>query len=217
VGGVAAFILVLTAVLAAMGAGIIGLAAATRERSDLPTAAGAATPRSTAQPTVKLAQPPAAPTATAAPRPDATATAAPPTGTSPASTVAAVPTAPQPTPMPSQAAGEAAAASLGPADAIRLHYRLIDERRYDEGYQLMSARLRAQHSPAAYQGWFANKVSLRTVSVEIVSQEGGRAVVESVVDTTDRVGGRVVEQRVAERFDMLLEDGRWRIDRVTRL
>jgi hypothetical protein len=54
-------------------------------------------------------------------------------------------------------------------------------------------------------------------SVGLVSQEAGLAVVDSVVLSTDRIGQQVVQQRVSERFTLVLEGGSWRIARVTRL
>jgi hypothetical protein len=94
---------------------------------------------------------------------------------------------------------------------------LINARRYDEGYQLMSASLRSLNSPAAYRGWFANKVGLAVISTTLVDAGAQRAVVEAVVDTTDRAGSATVTSRVAERFQLVVEDGAWRIASVTRL
>jgi hypothetical protein len=94
---------------------------------------------------------------------------------------------------------------------------LINNKRYDAGYALMSARLRTVNSPADYASWFTNKVAINPVSVELISQSDSQAIVRSVVETTDRVAGAERTARVAEEFVMRYEDGAWRIDRVTRL
>ena len=102
-------------------------------------------------------------------------------------------------------------------DTIRRHYALIDARRYVDGYALMDAHLRSLNSPADYAGWFANKVSITPLSVDLVSQTDNQAVVRSVVQTTDRVNGQEVTTQVAEQFVLRNEDGAWRIDQVSRL
>lgn len=107
--------------------------------------------------------------------------------------------------------------ALDPAETIRLHYALISSRRYDEGYALMDRHLRSANSLADYRGWFVNKVSLNPLSIIVVSQTASAARVDTVVDSTDRQDGKVVNQQVAERFVLRIEDGAWRIDQVTRL
>lgn len=111
----------------------------------------------------------------------------------------------------------ASAPVTDPLETIRQHYRLIDLRRFEEGYELMSGGLRAAHSLAVYRSWFANKVGLVTEQVWLVSSTDTRAIVESVVESSDRVGDEVLTQRVSERFSLVLEDRVWRIERVTRL
>ena len=111
----------------------------------------------------------------------------------------------------------AARAGESPAATIQQHYALIDARRYADGYQLMSRDLQALNSPADYAGWFANKVHLLPVSVEVVSQTDSQAVVRSVVDSTDLRDGQPVTSRLSEQFVLTRENGAWRIDQVRRL
>ena len=161
-----------------------------RPRSGAP--AGEPTPGPTVAPTL------AAPGAQARPTPRPTAQ---PT-TSPTA---------QPTPH------SQAAAPGSPVDTIRQHYALINARRYADGYQLMDAHLRGLNTPADYASWFANKVSIQPVSIDLVSQTDGQAVVRSVVQTTDRVNGQDVTTQVSEQFVLRDEDGAWRIDQVSRV
>ena len=109
------------------------------------------------------------------------------------------------------------AQSGSPVATIQQHYALIDGRRYTEGYALMDAHLRSLNSPAEYAGWFANKVSITPISIDLVSQTRDQAVVRSVVTTTDRVEGQNVTRQVAEQFTLRMENGAWRIDQVSRL
>jgi hypothetical protein len=104
-----------------------------------------------------------------------------------------------------------------PADTIREHYALINDRRFAEGHELMSSRLREMNSPEEYASWFANKVSIRATAIDVVSQTEEQAVVRSVVETTDRVNGVATTSSVSEEFGLRNENGAWRIDRVTRL
>jgi hypothetical protein len=151
---------------------------------------------------------PAEPSSSAPVRP-ATPEPARPRSGAPAVTAAVAPTLP-PTSPAQTAAGS-------PVDTIRQHYALIDARRYADGYALMDARLRRLNSPAEYAGWFANKVSVTPLSIELVSQTDTQAVVRSVVQTTDRINGQEVTTQVAEQFVLRNEDGAWRIDQVSRL
>jgi hypothetical protein len=154
-----------------------------------PTRAVAAqAPAPTAQPTLQPTVPP-----TTRPTPEPTA---------------------QPTAVPSTPVQAAAGSPVG---TIRRHYALIDARRYADGYALMDAHLRSLNSPADYAGWFANKVSITPLSVDLVSQTDNQAVVRSVVQTTDRINGQEVTTQVAEQFVLRNEDGAWRIDQVSRL
>ncbi|MGI9147540.1 MAG: hypothetical protein ACR2IK_13465 [Chloroflexota bacterium] len=174
------------------------------------------------------AQPLTAPTLAAptrAPAAAATATAiAPPSA--PAPTQAPAPATPLPTPERSnsptqpptpQPTRPAQAAATSPVDTIRQHYAMIDAKRYAEGYALMDAHLRGLNSPTDYAGWFANKVSITPVTIDLVSQAATQAVVRSVVQTTDRVNGQAITSQVAEQFVLRNEDGAWRIDQVSRL
>ena len=163
-------------------------------------------------------QPAAGPTlaatrAVAAPAPAPTARPTPQPTVPPTTRPTPEPTA-RPTTVPSTPV-QAAAGS--PVDTIRRHYALIDARRYADGYALMDAHLRSLNAPADYAGWFANKVSIAPLSVDLVSRTDNQAVVRSVVQTTDRVNGQEVTTQVAEQFVLRYEDGAWRIDQVSRL
>jgi hypothetical protein len=160
------------------------------------------------------AEPTAATKPTAAPTTQPQAAAPPP---KPTAAPAAKPTAAAAKPAAAPQAPGAAAVTASPVDTIHQHYALIDARRYADGYTLMDARLRSLNSPADYAGWFANKVSIKPLSVDLVSQMPSQAVVRSVVDTTDTVNGRAVSSQVAEQFVLKLEDGAWRIDSVNRV
>ena len=81
----------------------------------------------------------------------------------------------------------------------------------------MDAHLRGLNTPADYASWFADKVSIQPVSIDLVSETDGQAVVRSVVETTDRVNGQEVTSQVAEQFVLRTEDGAWRIDQVSRV
>jgi S1-C subfamily serine protease len=167
-----------------------------------------------------LAAPAPTPIVTAMPATPLPVRTAPPTAVEPA-LPPELPVQPTPTVERSEAARPtttaSASPSLGPTETIRQHYALIDARRYDEGYQLMSANLRSLNSPAAYRSWFANKVGLAVISTNLVVEGDQRAVVEAVVDSTDRVGDATATRRVAERFQLVLEGGSWRIASVARL
>src|SRR5262249_1008730 len=89
--------------------------------------------------------------------------------------VNSVPTPPAPN-KPVQVVGN-------PEDVIRRHYALISARDFDNGYLLMSSHLRAANSLNAYRTWFANKVSLRVLSVRTISSSTDQQTVEAVVDT----------------------------------
>jgi predicted lipid-binding transport protein (Tim44 family) len=165
---------------------------------------GPPTPRPTAPPTL------AAPAQAQAPNPQ------------PTSSAAAQPTQPsgaQPTPAagvqtnPSAVPAKPVAGT--PVDTIRQHYSFIDAKRYAEGYALMDAHLRSLNSAAEYQGWFADKISIKTISVDLKSQTDTEAVVRSTVETTDRVNGQNVTKQVSEEFVLHAEDGAWRIDQVS--
>jgi hypothetical protein len=94
---------------------------------------------------------------------------------------------------------------------------LIDARRYADGYSLMDGHLRSLNTQAEYASWFANKVSIKPLAVDLVFQTGDQAVVRAVVTTTDRINGQDNTTQVAEQFNLRMEDGVWRIDEVTRL
>jgi hypothetical protein len=102
-------------------------------------------------------------------------------------------------------------------DTIQQHYALINARNYAAGYRLMDHHLQSLNSPADYASWFANKISIQPISIDLVSQSAGEAVVRSVVSSTDRVNGVDVTTQVSEQFVLRYEDGAWRIDQVTRL
>jgi hypothetical protein len=130
-----------------------------------------------------------------------------------------------PTPRPTLQAAPASASGApaetaqdhSPVATIQQHYALIDARRYADGYTLMDAHLRSLNTPAEYASWFANKVSIKPIAVDLVSQTGDQAVVRAVVSSTDLIEGKENTSRVAEQFDLHMEDGAWRIERVTRL
>jgi hypothetical protein len=130
---------------------------------------------------------------------------------------AARPTASRQATQGSAATPTAAPGAVSSVDTIRQHYALIDARRYAEGYTLMSANLRALNSPADYASWFANKVSIKPISIDLVSQDEARAVVRSTVETTDLVNGAQATTTVSEEFTLRRENGAWRIDRVSRV
>ncbi len=104
-----------------------------------------------------------------------------------------------------------------PVETIRQHYTLIDARRYSDGYALMDAHLRSLNSAADYAGWFANKVSIKPLAVDLISQTAAESVVRSVVETTDRVNGQNVTTQVSEQFVLHNENGAWRIAQVSRI
>jgi len=179
-----------------------------------PTATSLPVTTPTAPPPTATTSPPAEPTPTERPPTVAQAQkSAPPRA---ALSPAKQPPAPPP-PAAKSVVAESPASGLGPEGAIRRHYELINERRYDEGYNLMSSSLQALNSRDEYRAWFAGKVGIVVESVGLVSQEGGLAVVDTVVLSTDRIGQQVAQQRVSERFTLVLEGGNWRIARVTRL
>jgi len=80
----------------------------------------------------------------------------------------------------------------------------------------MSSHLRAANSLDAYRSWFANKVSLKVLSVRTISSSTDQATVEAVVDSTDQVNGQTVESTVTDQFVLVPEAGSWHIDQVTR-
>lgn len=123
---------------------------------------------------------------------------------------------PPPTPAPTQPAS-AATPSGSPVDTIRQHYALINAHNYTAGYQLMDSHLQSLNSPSDYAGWFANKVAIQPISIDLVSQAGDQATVRSLVASTDRVNGEVVTSQVQEQFVLHNQDGAWRIDQVTRI
>ena len=153
--------------------------------------------------------------------------------TAPATAVPTSPPTPQPTarptprptaqPIPPRAAAAAqpasgpAVASGSPADTIRQHYALINAGDNVNGYQLMDTHLQSLNTPAAFASWFANKVSVQPLSIDVVSQTSTRAVVRAVVLSTDRVNGQNVTSQVTEQFVLVPESGAWRIDQVTPL
>lgn len=141
------------------------------------------------------------------------AAAAPADPTRPSSAPTLRPTA-QATPVP-PVRGEVAQDS-SPVATIQQHYAFIDARRYADGYSLMDAHLRSLNTPAEYASWFANKVSIKPIAVDLVSQTGDQAVVRAVVTTTDRVNGQDQATQVEEQFNLRMEGGAWRIDEVTR-
>jgi hypothetical protein len=187
-----------------------------------PRPAATSLPAATSMPAATPTAPP--PTPTISPTPEPSPTERPlnvAQAQNPAPPRAALPPAEQP-PAPAPPAAksvvaESPASGLGPEGAIRRHYELINERRYDEGYTLMSSSLQALNSRDEYRAWFAGKLGIVVESVGLVSQEGGLAIVDSVVLSTDRIGQQVAQQRVSERFTLVLEGGSWRIARVTRL
>lgn len=232
-----AFLVPLLATLFLVGVGAVFAAQVLRPPNQAvtaPTAAGAATavPAAAATPAPKVqpaTPPPARPTATPLPpRPTPTRplaivvpTSPPPTAPVPTSAPAVAPpaaptSAPTPPPAPAPPP-RTAAPTPDPAATILQHYELIDSRRYDQGYELMSSRLRAANSPAVYRSWFQNKIGLQPLSVEVVSRDTTTAVIRALVRSSDRVNGQEVTQDVAEQFVLRLEDGAWRIDQVTRL
>jgi tetratricopeptide (TPR) repeat protein len=125
----------------------------------------------------------------------------------PVPSAGAVPATPRPSISPGQP-------PIAPTDIARLHYQAINDRRYDNGYALLSARLQKQSSRSDYQSWFVNKASIKAENSTLVSEDQGRALVEAVADSTDRVNGQLVRRRFVERFALLLENGAWRIDEV---
>jgi hypothetical protein len=143
----------------------------------------------------------------------------------PAAPAKPTPPSAAPTPRPTLQAAPASASGApaetaqdhSPLATIQQHYALIDARRYADGYTLMDAHLRSLNTPAEYASWFANKVSIKPIAVDLVSQTGDRAVVRAVVTSTDLIDGKENTSRVAEQFDLHMEDGAWRIERVTRL
>jgi hypothetical protein len=125
------------------------------------------------------------------------------------------PTSP-PTPPPTQPAGASTVAG-SPVDTIRQHYALINAHNYAAGYQLMDSHLQSLNSPSDYAGWFANKVAIQPISIDLVSQTADQATVRSLVASTDRVNGQDVTTQVQEEFVLRKEGGAWRIDQVTRI
>jgi hypothetical protein len=169
-------------------------------------------------------QPPAgrlsgAPAPTLPPTPPTLQQAPPQPINQPTSAPAGQPIAAQPAPQqagaPSTPQGGPPAGS--PVDTIRQHYAFIDAKRYAEGYALMDAHLRSLNSAADYQSWFVDKISVKPISVDLVSQTETEAVVRAAVDTTDRVNGQSTTKRVSEEFVLHAEDGAWRIDQVSSL
>ena len=102
-------------------------------------------------------------------------------------------------------------------DTIRQHYALINAHNYTAGYQLMDGHLQSLNSPSDYAGWFANKVAIQPISIDLVSQAGNQATVRSLVASTDRVNGQNVTSQVQEEFVLRNENGAWRIDQVTHI
>ena len=76
----------------------------------------------------------------------------------------------QPTPVPRKPAE--AAPDNSPVGTIQEHYALIDARRYADGYALMDAHLRSLNTPSEYASWFASKVSIKPIAVDLVSETG---------------------------------------------
>lgn len=231
-GGLSPGLLALAGLLVVVGLAYFGFRSFGGDPSPPIAAQPTTAPTAPTKPTAAPARPqptatamavtkPAAPTPQPTPQPTATSQPAAPTPAPPtAAAPAARPTPPPPTAPPAKptAPPVAPAAVAGdPAETIQRHYALIDARRYAEGHTIMSSNLRRQFSVADYAGWFANKVSLRPVSIQTVQQDETRAVVDTVVESTDRVNGQVVQQQVAERFVMVLENGAWKIDQVIRL
>src|SRR5579859_7085371 len=122
--------------------------------------------------------------------------------------------APPPTAVPALPALPAAGA---PTDLPRLHYQAINDRRYTDGYALLSARLRTQSSLSVYQGWFVNKVSIRAENSTLVSRAANQALVEAVADSSDRIDGEVLRRRYVERFSLVFENNAWKIDAVSQV
>jgi hypothetical protein len=131
-----------------------------------------------------------------------------------ATQLGAAPAASAPTVAPT---AQAASRTGSPVDTIRQHYALMNAKNYAAGYQLMDSHLQSLNSPSDYAGWFANKVAIQLISVDLVSQSDTEAVVRSVVSSTDRVNGQDLTTQVSEQFVLKNENGTWRIDQVTRL
>ncbi|MBI3966579.1 MAG: hypothetical protein HY329_13175 [Chloroflexi bacterium] len=145
------------------------------------------------------------PAATPTPAPQVTALAQAPS--SPSNPAAATPAQAPPAPTTSPAA-------VASAETTRRYYELVDSRRFEDAYTLMSGNIQQYTPLATYQRWFRDKRTIQLKAIERIVDSDDRAAVTVVVFSSDLVDGEQIDRDYRETWQLVRENGGWKLDRV---
>jgi trypsin-like peptidase len=109
----------------------------------------------------------------------------------------------------SEAPAPPPAAQLTPAETVALFYSLLDQRSYDGAFGLLSARYKGTLSFNAFRNGYA---TTQSILVAYVNQTGPASAHVTVL-ATDVIDGRILAQRFAGTWDLVMEGGAWKLDR----
>jgi hypothetical protein len=98
---------------------------------------------------------------------------------------------------------------LTPVEIVSLFYSLIDQRRFDEAYALLSTRFKAQGTREAFR---AGYLTTQGVYVERVQVGSTPSNVQVSILATDLINGQRTVRRFAGTWDLVEEQGMWKLD-----
>ena len=78
----------------------------------------------------------------------------------------------------------------------------------------MGSEITMSTSYSRFVGWFEQKAGIWAEEITVLSESSTQATVEAIVTSQDWAGGQLVTQRYRERWQMALEGGVWKVDRL---
>ncbi len=130
----------------------------------------------------------------------------------PAAPTAAVPGAPAPGPSPSPAT-PVPEPPMRPVEMVTRYYRLLQQQRWQDAYELLS---RGYQQRQTYNRWFQSLPGKQELTLDSVVDGAGAGEVIARFRTMDDAGGRALMRAWVEEWQIVLEQGEWRIVPVRR-
>ncbi len=111
-----------------------------------------------------------------------------------------------------QIVGRSGQSAVGPADAVRQFYVLVDARNYAAAWAMLSPKYQATTDYTTWVSGYQTTRSVRSTAVELVAQAGSSATVAVSVLAIDAEGARLVTRKYEGTWAVVLLDGMWRLD-----
>lgn len=102
----------------------------------------------------------------------------------------------------------------GPGASVAAYYDFVNGRDLQAAWALMGSDITTSTSYSRFVGWFEQKAGIWAEEITVVNESATQATVEAIVTSQDWAGGQLMTRRYREVWQMALEGGVWKLNRL---